>query len=294
MERVGFIGLGLMGEPMAMNLVKSGVDLTVWNRTASRAAALRSAGARVAESVDRVFACSDVVFTMLSDEAALEAVVDCGGRWWGDDRPGRVLVQMGTISPRCSLRVEALVLAAGGRYVEAPVSGSSGPAQRAELVAMVAGEPAHVDAVRPLLSLMCRAVIGCGAVPAASTMKLAVNAYLITMVTGLAEAASFAAAHGADLTTFAAILERGPMSSEVSRRKIAKLVDDDRGAEAAAHEVLRICELTLAAAADAGVAAPLMRMCHELFGETVAAGHGTADMIAVTAAIRHRAPEQMW
>jgi 3-hydroxyisobutyrate dehydrogenase len=285
MGHVGFIGLGLMGEAMALNLVRAGVELTVWNRTPSKAFSLRAAGAVVAAGSDEVFAGCDVVITMLSDEAATSAIVE--GACRGGARVD--LVQMGTISPGCSRRLHQELVAAGGRYVEAPVSGSLEPARRGELVAMVAGDPVDVERVLPLLKVMCAHVIGCGAVPAAATMKLAVNAFLITMVTGLAEAVAFAAALDVDLTTFAQIVDSGPMSSAVSRRKVAKLVLGDRAPEAAAQEVLRICEVHLAGAADAGVAAPLMQVCRDLLCATVAAGHGAADMVAVADALSVRA-----
>jgi 3-hydroxyisobutyrate dehydrogenase len=288
-ERVGFIGLGLMGEVMALNLVRAGVELTVWNRTPSKTASLRAAGAAVAAGSDEVFTSCGVVFTMLSDEAATVEIVERACRAPDRSTAGVIVVQLGTISPACSRRLHRQLVAAGGRYVEAPVSGSREPARRAELVAMVAGDLADVEAVRPLLKLLCAHVIGCGAVPAAAIMKLAVNAFLITMVTGLAEAVAFAAAVGVDLATFAHIVDCGPMSSVVSRRKLAKLTDGDQEAEAAAREVLRISEVHLGSAADAGVAAPLMQVCRDLLRETVAAGDGVADMVAVADAISRRA-----
>jgi 3-hydroxyisobutyrate dehydrogenase len=290
---VGFLGLGLMGEPMAANLQRAGTPLVVWNRTAARTDPFRDAGARVAGSAAEVFERAPVVLAMLADERAVDATLGRGSEHFARTVAGRTLVHMGTTAPAYSLGLEADVRAAGGRYVEAPVSGSRGPAQSGELVAMLAGEPGAVATVRPLLAPMCRQTVDCGPVPGALTMKLAVNLFLITMVTGLAEAAHFAGTHGLDLETFRAVLDAGPMASAVSRAKLAKLLAHDLSPQAAAADVLKNNELVAAAARAAGTASPLLDQCHALFGEAVAAGHGGEDMIAVIRAIETRTGAQL-
>lgn len=132
---------------------------------------------------------------------------------------GRTVVHAGTTAPEYSLGLRDDVRAAGGRYVEAPVSGSRGPAEAGTLVAMLAGEPEDLAVVAPLLAPVARQSFLCGAVPAATLLKLAVNLHLITLVTGLAEATHLARQYGLDLTVFEAVLAAGPMSSEVSRAK---------------------------------------------------------------------------
>ena len=290
---LGFIGLGIMGQPMALNLARAvaaiGVDgLVVWNRTASRAEPLRAAGARVAGSPDEVFRRAGVVLLMLADEAAIDAVLDRGGARFADNVAGRTIVHMGTTDPDYSRELEAAVRGCGGRYVEAPVSGSRTPAEAGELVAMLAGEPAAVDAVRPLLAPMCRDTFACGPVPGGLLMKLSVNLYLITMVTGLVEAAHFAGRHGLDMGQFARVLDAGPMASGVSRGKALKLVGGDFSAQAAALDVLKNNRLVAEAARRSSVASPLLDVCHALFRETVELGHGAHDMVAVLRAIEAR------
>jgi len=201
---------------------------------------------------------------------------------------GRTLVHLGTTAPAYSHGLEADVRAAGGRYVEAPVSGSRGPAEAGELVGMLAGAPDAVAAVRPLLAPICRQTVECGPVPSALTMKLAVNLYLITTVTGLAEAAHFAAVHGLDMNTFRAVLDAGPMASTVSRGKLAKLLAGDFSPQAAAADVLMNNALVAAAAREVGMASPALDVSHALFAETVAQGRGGEDMIAVIRALEAR------
>jgi 3-hydroxyisobutyrate dehydrogenase len=288
---VGFIGLGVMGGPMALRLARAGTPLVVWNRTPERAEPLRAAGAEVAADAAEVFARAGVVLLMLADEAAVDAALGRGTPDLAARVAGRTVVHMGTSSPEYSGALEADIRAAGGRYVEAPVSGSREPAEQGRLVAMLAGEEDAVAAVRPLLAPMCRETFGCGAVPGALLMKLSVNLFLITQVTGLAEAFHFAERQGLDRRLFLDVLDAGPMASAVTRMKAPKLRERDFAVQAAALDVLKNNRLIAEAARKAGLASPLLDVCHELFRETVAHGHGGEDMVAVLRAIEARTAE---
>jgi 3-hydroxyisobutyrate dehydrogenase len=287
-ERLGFVGLGLMGEPMAVNLARAGTPLVVWNRTPGKDVQLRALGAKVAMSPGEVFDDCDMVFAMLADEAAIDAVVGRHSAEFDRRIEGHTFVHMGTTSPEYSAGLDAAVRAAGGRYVEAPVSGSRVPAQHGELVAMLAGERAAVESVRPWLAPMCRQSVVCGAVPNALSMKLAVNSYLITMVVGLAEAVQLARASGLDLQVLATVLDAGPMASNVSTVKLGKLLGGEFSAQASAADVLKNSRLVAASARAAGVASPLLEASRDLYTETVALGHGADDMIAVIRALQAR------
>jgi 3-hydroxyisobutyrate dehydrogenase len=195
---------------------------------------------------------------------------------------------MGTTSADYSHVLEADIRAAGGRYVEAPVSGSRGPAEEGRLVVMLAGDEAPVDDVRPLLRPLCRQIIACGAVPSALIMKLAVNIFLIAQVTGLAEAFHFADRQGLDHRRFLDVLDAGPMASDVSRAKAVKLLTGDFAAQAAILDVLKNNRLIAEQARATGIATPLLDACHALYGETAALGCGDQDMTAVLRAIEAR------
>jgi 3-hydroxyisobutyrate dehydrogenase len=249
---VGFLGLGVMGEPMALVLDRAGA-----------------------------------VLMMLANGEVIDAVLGRGTPAFGAVA-GRLLVHMGTTPPEYSRGLAADVAAAGGRYVEAPVSGSRKPAEAGQLVAMLAGEPADVAEVRPLLGPMIRDAVECGPVPQALLMKLAVNLYLISMVTGLAEAYHFAERQGLDLGRLTAVLDAGPMASDVSRMKAAKLLGRDFAVQASARDVLYNNQVIADAARQAGIASPVLDACHALFEETVALGHGAEDMAAVVKALEAR------
>lgn len=285
---VGFIGLGLMGRPMALNLVRAGTPMVVWNRTADRTGPLRAEGAKVADDAADVFRRARVVILMLADEAAIDAVLERGTPRFADLVADRTIVHMGTSSPVHSATLEADVLAAGGRYVEAPVSGSRVPAEEGRLVAMLAGRPEAVEEVRPLLAPMCAKTVVCGPAPKGLLMKLAVNIFLITTITGLAESLHFGERHGLDMGLLVDVLNSGQIASDVSRVKAVKLAARDFAAQAAIADVLKNNRLIAEAARRAGVASPLLDVCHALFGETLALGHGDLDMAAVVHAIEAR------
>ncbi|MER7740449.1 NAD(P)-dependent oxidoreductase [Streptomyces sp. NPDC096538] len=289
--RVGFIGLGVMGRPMALNLARAGTPLVVWNRTVDRCAPLRDAGAEVAASPAGVFERADTVLLMLADETAADAVLARGTPAFAARVAGRTVVHMGTTSPEYSAGLEQAVRAAGGAYAEVPVSGSRVPAEQGQLVAMLAGDDSPLASVRPLLDPLCREAFVCGPVPNALLMKLAVNLFLITQVTGFTEAYHFAERHGLDRARFLDVLDAGPMASSVSRMKAPKLLARDFTVQAAAGDVLKNNRLIAEAARGRGVASPLLDVCHTLFQETVAGGYGGEDMVAVLRALEARSSD---
>lgn len=289
MRYVGFVGLGVMGQPMALNLARAGTPLVVWNRTPGRCEPLAAAGAEVAADPAEVFdRADDIVFLMLADETAMDAVLGRGTADFAARVAGHTVVHMGTTSAEYSAGLQDDIRAAGGRYVEAPVSGSRVPAEQGKLVGMLAGDTGAVDAVRPLLAPVCKETFGCGAVPGALLMKFSVNLFLITLVTGLAEAFHFADRHGLDQRLLRDVLDAGPMASSVSRVKGPKLVTRDLTVQAAAADVLKNNRLIAEAAREAGLASPLLDVCHALYGETVEQGYGGEDMVAVVHALEAR------
>ncbi|WP_233835854.1 NAD(P)-dependent oxidoreductase [Paraburkholderia sp. ZP32-5] len=285
---VGFIGLGVMGTPMALNMARSGTPLLAWSRSSTKYDALRGVGAQVAELPDDVFSQCEVVMLMLANDRAIDDVLGRGTPNFRTRVTDHIIVNMSTTSAEYSQLLAAEIRANGGRYVEAPVSGSRKPAETGQLVVMLAGLPEDVEKVRVLVQPLCRESFLCGDVPRALTMKLAVNLFLITMVTGLTEATHFAERQGIDLALFASILNAGPMSSDVSRVKLDKLVAQDFSVQAAITDVLKNSRLVVEAARNAGVASPLMDICLALYGDAEMLGFGTDDMCAVVKAIEKR------
>ncbi|MGH9679944.1 MAG: NAD(P)-dependent oxidoreductase [Candidatus Acidiferrales bacterium] len=185
---VGFIGLGLMGRPMAANLLKAGHPLTVWNRTASRGDDLVAAGAKRAASPRELAAQSEVVLTIVSDPPALESVL------WGEDgvfaglRKGSAVIESSTVNPGLEKRAAAAAAALGAEFLEAPLTGGTWGAEKGELVFMVGGEASTLKRLEPILGVMGKKWFHLGPVGNGQTVKVAMNLLLDLEVEALAEA----------------------------------------------------------------------------------------------------------
>ena len=185
--RVGFIGFGLMGRPMSLNLLKAGFPLTVWNRTRARTDEIARAGARVAATPREVAANSDVIVTIVSDPPAVESIL------WGADgvlaglAPGSTLIDSSTVSPTLARRAAAACAERGAEFLDAPVTGGTWAAEKGELVFMVGGKPEVLARVQPVLAAMGKKFFPLGDHGSGQTVKLAMNALLALQVNALAE-----------------------------------------------------------------------------------------------------------
>lgn len=280
--RFGFAGLGHMGEPMATRIVNTLGQLSVWNRSPAKLQTLASAGATPCASMQELAAQSDAIILMLATEQAMSDTLQRGTPAFDALVRGRIIVHMGTTTPAYSQALCADVQRAGGHYVEAPVSGSRVPAERGELVGMVAGGAAHIEAITPALNAMCRKVFVCGTQAGqALMMKIAINHYLITTVTALVEAFHFAESVGVDKQLWSDILCAGPMSSPVAQVKLDKLVRADYSPQASIADVFKNAQLIFDQARGHGVKTPLLDIAHTLYAETLRARLGAEDMVAV-------------
>lgn len=287
-ENIGFIGLGVMGKPMALNLARAGTPLIVWNRSSGAAEELANAGAEVAKDLDDLFAMARVVILMLVNEHALDEVLGRGTPEFSRRIAGHTIVSMGSNPPEYSRALAEEIAAAGGYYVEAPVSGSRKPAEAGHLVCMLGGDPETLTVISPLLAPMCRSQVNCGPVGNALLMKLTVNLFLNTMLAGLAEAVHFANAYGLDTATFQQAVDAGPMDCEFTRIKVPKLAARDFAVQAATADAYNSTRLIANAARQASIATPLLDAASNLYGESVELGNGREDMISVIKAIEAR------
>lgn len=283
---LGFIGLGVMGTPMAGHLARAGHAVLGWSRSGRNHEAARIAGVQPITQRQDVFDACGTILLMLANDEAIDSVLDRSTPAFPAHVKGRLVINMGTSSAAYSQALGEQIRAAGGRYVEAPVSGSRVQAEAAQLVIMLAGDAADVAEASHLLAPLGRQCVACGQVPAALRMKLAVNLYLITLVTGLAEAVHFAEAHGIELDRFAQVLNAGPMASEASRIKLDKMVRGDFTVQASITDVRKNSGLVAAAAHEVGMHAPLIDASDALFAQALASGLGALDMAAVLQAVR--------
>lgn len=285
---VGFIGLGGMGQPMSANLIKAGTPLVVWNRTIDKCEPLRRLGAVVAGTAVEVFEQTETVILMLYDRAAIDSVLQRGTSQFDSLVRGRTVVNMGSIAPADARSLAREIEAVGGRYIESPVSGSRIPAERGQLVLMLAGDRELAESLQPLLAPMSSAQIFCGAVGNGLLMKLAVNLFRLVMTNGLVEAVHFADRYGLDRSALEAAVDSGPMASAVSRSTLTRLIGNDYAPHAAMADALNSTQLITDAAQQVGAACDLIEVVHSQYRQAVELGHGTSDLISVLYAIEAR------
>jgi 3-hydroxyisobutyrate dehydrogenase-like beta-hydroxyacid dehydrogenase len=185
--RVGLIGLGLMGSPMARNLLKAGFPLTVWNRTRERAEKLSREGAKVANSPQEAAAEADILLTMVSDPRALEQVLFGANGALAALKKGSVLVDSSTVSPALARRVAKSCAERGVDFLDAPVTGGTWGAEKGELVFMVGGKKEVLERVEPVLQALGKRFFLLGPNGSGQTVKLAMNMILALEVEALAE-----------------------------------------------------------------------------------------------------------
>ncbi len=280
-QRVGFLGLGIMGRAMAENVLRAGFPLTVYNRTADKAAILAALGARVAATPREVAEASDVVVAMLSGPEAVYAVLageDGAAR--GLER-GKIFVNMSTISPAYAREIAGGLKPLGVQYVDAPVSGSKRPAEEGTLVVLAAGADAAIDAVEPVLLAMGRKVVRCGAVGQGSMAKMGVNLLLGAMMAGLGEALAFTRKGGLDDAVLMDIVASGPLACPLFAMKSEMLASGYYPAQFPLKHMAKDLKFVLDTAYDTGAATPLGAALSQLYGVGRARGLGEMDFAAV-------------
>jgi 2-hydroxy-3-oxopropionate reductase len=225
--KVGLIGLGLMGKPMGMNLLKAGFPLTVWNRTASRADELVAAGANLAPSPRELAANSEIVLSIVSDPAALEEVL------WGQNgamqafQRGGIYVDSSTVSPTLARKVAVACEERGVRFLDAPVTGGDWGAKKGELVFMVGGDAATLTEVEPVLRVLGKKWFHLGPNGAGQTIKLAMNLILALEVDALAEALALVTAAGLQGEKLVEVMQSSMARSGVLDIKSQNLLKGD-------------------------------------------------------------------
>lgn len=284
--RVGLAGIGTMGLPIARRLLAGGVDLGVWNRSPAPLVVVAGEGARAHDSFDALVREHDVVLLMLFDEAAADGVLRRESGRLGVDVAGKLIVQMGTTALDHSRALQHAITAQGGRYVEAPLSGSRLPAERGELVAMIAGAAEDKARIAPVLRHFSATIVDCGDVPQALAMKLASNLLLGPIMVGLVDATAFARRAGLDLALFADVLLGGQMASPIVKAKLAKLLADDHSPHAAIGNVILSAGIALTAAAALGLDQTLLAACLERFVAAADAGLADQDVTALETLLR--------
>jgi len=290
--KIGLIGLGLMGRPMGMNLLKAGHPLTVWNRSPQRADELVAAGATLAKSPRDVAAAADVLLTMVSDPPALEEVL------WGASsksaagvsqndaalpalKPGSIYIDSSTVSPDLARKIAAACTEKKARFLDAPVTGGDWGAKKGELVFMIGGDEETLKAVEPILGVMGKRWFLLGPNGAGQTIKLAMNSILALQVEALAEALALVEAAGLKGEKLIEVMQSSMARSGVLDVKAPNLLKGEYVPSFPLRLMYKDISLALDLAGKLGVTLPAATAARETYGKVKAASKEDLDYSAV-------------
>jgi 3-hydroxyisobutyrate dehydrogenase len=261
---VALLGLGLMGKPMGHNLLKQGIPLTVWNRTAARADDLIAAGAKRAATPRDAAAAADVVITIVSDPPALESVL------WGADgvlaglRPGSVLVDSSTVTPALARRAAAACAERGCEFLDAPVTGGTWGAEKGELVFMVGGKAEVLERVAPVLAAMGKQWMHIGAHGAGQVVKIATNLILVLQTVATAEALALVRGAGLPGEKLAEVMQASMGRSKLIDVKLPMMLEDRYTPSFPLRLMNKDVGLALELGAESGVRMPAAATAREV------------------------------
>lgn len=275
--KVGFIGLGAMGLPMAGHLLRAGHELAVWARRPETAAPLRHAGAAWAETPECLAARSEVVFTMVTGPADVAELLFGDRGLAAGAAVDSLCVDCSTIAPAIARQLGARLAARGIGFLDAPVSGGSVGAANASLAIMVGGEAAHLERALPLLQLLGRTIVHVGPTGAGQVAKACNQMVMVAAIQACAEAARLAAAHGVDFGRVGAAMAGGSAGSRVLEVFGGRMAAREfaAGVEARLHH--KDFALLLAEAHALGVAVPVAAQVGQQLNALMAQGWGGND-----------------
>lgn len=279
--KVGFMGLGIMGQPMALNIARAGYELIVYNRSKNKTAPLSEAGATVALNPKEVAEAADVIIMMLAGPEVITEVLEGPQGLKAGMRKGQTLINMSTVLPAFSTQLYNELQKDSISVIDAPVHGSRKPAEDGALVVMAGGPKDRVKELEPLLMTMGKMVVYCGEAGKGANMKMAVNLVLGTMVAGLCEAVNLGQTCGLDTETMLTTMLSGPMACPLFEFKKPMLIDDAYPAQFALKHMTKDIRFALQTADECGAPTPVGHTIFQLYRQSMGLDHGDMDFAAV-------------
>jgi len=280
-EKVGFIGLGRMGQPMAGRLLDAGFPLTIWNRTKAKTVDLGKRGAKVVSSPKEVAAQSDIIITIVSDDAALEAVTLGENGILAGVRPRSILIDMSTVSPKTSSQVAQVADERGVKMLRAPVSGTTNWAATGMLTIFVSGDKQAYEKCQKVLGVMGQKIFYLGAREEALYLKLVHNMMVGMTTHVLAEAVTFGQKAGLDWHQMLEVISDTVVASPILRFKAERLAERNFTAAFSASMMAKDFDLALTAGKELGSPMPTIGLVRQFLGTLVATGRGELDYLAL-------------
>jgi 3-hydroxyisobutyrate dehydrogenase len=275
---VAVLGTGTMGGPIARNLLRAGYEVRVWNRTSAKAEELASDGALLAPSPATAVAGVDVVITMLADGAAVQEVMAGASGALAALGPDAVWIQMSTVGVDWSDHLFVLAAGHGVTFVDAPVSGSSQPAEDGELLILASGAEQTRSRLAPLFDVLGRQTLWLGRVGDGSRLKLALNNWLAVLVEGMAECLTLSSALGLEPRLFVETVAGGPLASPYATNKGNAMIEADFAPGFPLRHAAKDASLAADAAYNHGVELPLTAALLGRWHQAMALGHGEDDV----------------
>ncbi len=281
MKSVAFIGTGLMGKPMAMNVLKKGFQLTVYNRTAAKTVELGKAGAGIAASPRDAAKSADVVITMLSNIEAVESTLTGADGILSGLARGKVYIDMSTITPEASRKFAGLVEATGAKMLDAPVAGSTNLAEKGELTIMVGGDPRVLDEAREVLQAMGKFIFHVGDHGSALALKLVINHFVAGMTALLAEGLELSQKLGIDPSVLTNVMNTSVIKSPMYDVKIPKMISQDYTAQFPLKLLVKDLNYIAQTARKAGAKMPVQAIVRDLYSTANDRGYGEQDFSVI-------------
>jgi 3-hydroxyisobutyrate dehydrogenase len=292
-ERIGFIGLGIMGRGMAANLLRAGHDVVVWNRTATRMAPLVEVGATAAASPAEVARQCPIVLICVSDTPDVEDVVEGPDGILRGLSAGSLVVDHSTISPSATIRLAEAVGAKGASWIDAPVSGGSEGAERGTLSIMAGGSDDDLERARPYLEAFGSTITHVGGVGDGQRVKIVNQVLVVGTQLAVSEALLFADAAGLDLDQTLAAVTGGAAGSWMLANRGPQMAVRDWRPGFTIDLQQKDLRLALAAADEVGVPMPGTSLIYQLYRSLQAAGLGEEGNHALVKALERMAGHEM-
>jgi 3-hydroxyisobutyrate dehydrogenase len=283
---VAVLGTGRMGAPIARNLLGAGFPVTVWNRGPEAAAPLADAGATIASSPAEAVRGADVVVTMVADGDAVGQTMSGPTGALETLRRGSVWIQMGTIGVEWTDRFATMAAARGVEFVDAPVSGSDGPAREGSLIVLGSGPEEIRARLRPIFDAIGRKTLWLGPAGNGSRLKLVLNNWLAAQTESLAETIAFTQALGLDSHLFVEAIDGEPLGSPYAVAKARAMIAEDYAPGFALRLGLKDVGLALDAAREHNLELPMTSAVARRFEQAIADGHANEDVASVFAEAR--------
>jgi 3-hydroxyisobutyrate dehydrogenase len=281
--KIGFIGLGIMGTPMSLNLIKAGFPVTVYNRSPGKEEALRAQGASLAASPAALIEENEVIIIMVTDDVAIKHLFIAEHGLLSVKASGKTIINMSTVSPGISREMAGLCKQQGNEYIDAPVSGSVKQAESGQLVIMAGGERSAFGQIKPILDYLGKLNLFVGSVGAGNTAKLAINTLLAIQAQGLAEATVFARDNGIELKDLFEMINNSAIGNAFIKIKSTLILEENYQPAFALKNIVK--DLRLAKAE--GLNSPLANVAYDTYKQAEPT-YGEEDIMAIIKQVDHR------